>query len=409
MTHLRASAYAVKESVEPRRAGPGTVATRFGGQASRGMGSRLQPLANRNIVAINRGAVSPPLPLESQSSVSDITRSPDPPFPSRPALSAHTMNPIAALAFAALLCCLPACGNSREPASSNPSTQGRLQVSVSIPPQAEILRRIGGDHLEVHTFVSAAQDPHHFSPTPGDVLALGNSRLFFTTGMPFEEVLVSKIVDSAPGLEIVDTARAIAAWANAEDPTGHDHAAHREEKSHPEKHQEDGDHDHDHETDFHYWLSPPLIKIQAAEIQNALARVDPANAAAYSENLQAFLVDIDALHARIRKLLAPLEGQAFYVYHPAFGHFAETYSLRQEAIETGGKSPTPKQLMRLITQAREDGAKIIFVQPQFDPSSAQSVAAAIEGRVVPIDPLAEDVLSNLETIARAIHDAMSGP
>ena len=108
------------------------------------------------------------------------------------------------------------------------------------------------------------------------------------------------------------------------------------------------------------------------------------------------------MHARIAAALEPYRGQRFYVFHPAFGYFADAYGLRQEAVEAGGKvAHARSNFAALIQKAREDGVKIIFVQPQFDQRTAETVAEAIGGRVVPIDPLAKDVLAELRRHGRA--------
>ena len=89
--------------------------------------------------------------------------------------------------------------------------------------------------------------------------------------------------------------------------------------------------------------------------------------------------ELDGLDARIRRALRPFRGQTFYVFHPAFGYFADAYGLRQKSVETEGKSPTPRQLLALIKQARAEGVKIIFLQPQFDRRAADAVATALGG------------------------------
>ena len=104
--------------------------------------------------------------------------------------------------------------------------------------------------------------------------------------------------------------------------------------------------------------------------------------------------------------MEPYLGATFFVYHPAFGYFADAYGLYQEPVETGGQSPTPKALTAFIENAKKEGAKVIFVQPQFDQRNAETVAKAIGGKVVPLDPLAEDVLGNLKTIADSIATAL---
>lgn len=147
------------------------------------------------------------------------------------------------------------------------------------------------------------------------------------------------------------------------------------------------------------------LQLMAADMARAMIAHDPAHSVSYEKNLAATTVILEQLHQKIEQELAPHQGASFYVFHPAFGYFAQTYHLRQQAIETGGKSPTPRQLFSLIAQAKKNKARVIFVQPQFDPKSAQAVANAINGEVVPLDALAEDVVANLEIMAAKIQAA----
>ncbi|MFH1742105.1 MAG: zinc ABC transporter substrate-binding protein, partial [bacterium] len=105
-------------------------------------------------------------------------------------------------------------------------------------------------------------------------------------------------------------------------------------------------------------------------------------------------------------LLKPYRGESFYVFHPAFGYFGDAYGLKQEAVELEGKAPTPRQLSTLIKKARTENVRIIFVQPQFDKKSAEAVSNSIDGAVVPMDPLAKDVLKNLEEMAMKVGKAL---
>jgi zinc transport system substrate-binding protein len=45
---------------------------------------------------------------------------------------------------------------------------------------------------------------------------------------------------------------------------------------------------------------------------------------------------------------------------------------------------------------------VVFVQPQFDPSSAETLAREIGARVETLDPLAYDWPANLRRVARAV-------
>jgi len=63
-------------------------------------------------------------------------------------------------------------------------------------------------------------------------------------------------------------------------------------------------------------------------------------------------------------------------------------------------------LSDLIRKAKAENVKVIFVQPQFDKRGAEVVADAIGGVVLPLDPLAKDLLKNFEEIAVKIEHTL---
>jgi zinc transport system substrate-binding protein len=94
------------------------------------------------------------------------------------------------------------------------------------------------------------------------------------------------------------------------------------------------------------------------------------------------------------------------IYHPFMGYFAREYNLTQISIEELGKEPTASHIAELITIARKDNIKVIFVSPQFNSQSARAIASGIGGRVIPIDDLAREYIANLRTISNQLIEAM---
>lgn len=298
------------------------------------------------------------------------------------------------LALVAVIVLLAAVVVTRFGVSGSGTGDGRMVVAVTIPPQADLVERIAGDRVRVEIAVPPGQDPHAFSPSPRQVMELGRAAVFFRIGMPLEDQLLPRLGDAS--MRIVDTAADVhrRAFADGEGPPceGHHHG-----------HSHEG-HGHDCQAhaghpDPHVWLAPALLAVQADRISEALCDVDPAGAELYRANLQKLKERLDEVEAEIAAMLAPHRGQAFYVFHPSFGYFADAYGLRQMAVELEGKSPSPRQLRTLIAQAKADHVKVIFVQPQFDQRSAESIASAIGGSVVEIDPLRKNVIDNMVDIA----------
>jgi zinc transport system substrate-binding protein len=267
----------------------------------------------------------------------------------------------------------------------------RISVAVSVPPQAWLVEQIGGDRVTVQTLVPPGQDPHLFSLTPKRTLELARARVYFAAGLEFEETLVPRLKDSAAALRIVDMTAGIARELEGEAEHGH----------------ADDDHGHNHEVDRHVWVTPGNLIVMARHTATALSELDPEQRAAYAERLAAFEARMQALDESLAEALAPYKGQTFYVYHAAWGHLAAAYGLTQAAVQLGNQRPSPRLLRNLAKQAQDQGVRIIFVQPQFDPTDAHILAQAIGGSVVSIDPLAADVEANLTSITTALTEAMS--
>ena len=167
------------------------------------------------------------------------------------------------------------------------------------------------------------------------------------------------------------------------------------------------DHDHAHGIDPHFWTSPPLMKLAAAMVRDALAKHDPSHADDYRAGYDSLAAEIDRLDADLRSLFDDDEARrTFMVFHPAWGHFAAAYGLEQVAVAAEGKEPKPADLTRLITVARDRGIGVVFVQPQFSRKSAETIARAVGAEVVEADPLSPDWTANLRAVARAFAASM---
>ena len=243
------------------------------------------------------------------------------------------------------------------------------------------MERIGGERVEVSVLVRPGGSPATYSPTPRQLAELSKAKLFVRVGVPFEEGFINKVRETYPKLKIVDQRDNVRLLK--------------------------GVHDHVHgESDPHIWLDPKRLVVQAQNIGKALVEEDPENIAEYNTNMLMLIAELKALDKKIGVVMAPYKGQTLLVYHPAYGYFADSYGLKQVAVEAGGKEPGGKNLAEFIDRAREMKAKVIFVQPQFSKKSARLVAEAIGGKVVAMDPLARDVISNLEKMARTVAGAL---
>jgi zinc transport system substrate-binding protein len=214
--------------------------------------------------------------------------------------------------------------------------------------------------------------------------------VWILSGTEFEISLRPKIAVLFPGLRIVDGTEGVMFRSL-------------------EEHDDDDDAEHeDHsllEIDRHTWLGSGPAKILAAHVRDALSMIDSASAAHYAEQYEALVREIDEEFIRLRIDLAPLKGRSVFVYHPSFGYFLDEFGIHQEAVETGGKEPGPRDLSRLIEKAKQEQAAAIFVQTQFPANAAKTVAAAAGAELVSMDPLAGDWLANIRRMGESLKKA----
>lgn len=289
----------------------------------------------------------------------------------------------------------------------------KLKAFASILPQKYFVERIGGDHVDVDVLVGPGHSPATYEPTPRQMVELSKARVFFRIGVPFEDALVPKIQSAFRDVLIVDSHKGIK--LRQMDSESEHHETNESGESHKEVKDARGDHEegtdgHHHDAgtpDPHIWLDPILMKTLGRNICEALSRIDPTNAPEYSKNLKGLQNDLDRVNSKITSALAPIKGKEIFVFHPAYGYFADRYGIRQVAVETGGKEPSAKQLTTLIDKAKHAGVKVIFVQPQFDTKYAESITKATGGAVVPLDPLALEYIKNLEEMAVKVESALS--
>jgi zinc transport system substrate-binding protein len=210
------------------------------------------------------------------------------------------------------------------------------------------------------------------------------------------------LVDSTRGIERMSMA-AHYRHSEAEDQQNHaEDKQGRQSKAERSEHADEKDN-----LDPHIWLSPKLVKAQARNIHDALIQLDAKHQAEYQANLKSFLSDIDALDADIRTTLPGVKSRKFMVFHPAWGYFARDYELEMLPIEVGGQEPSAAELAKLITQAKAEGIKVVFAQPEFSARTANTIAREIGGEVLLISPLAPDWLSNLRQVAKIFAEVLS--
>ena len=233
--------------------------------------------------------------------------------------------------------------------------QDRLNVVASFSILGDFVRNVGGDRVSVTTLVGPDSDAHVYSPTPADAKRIADAKLVFVNGLGFEGWL-PRLVKSAGGKAAIVTATlGIAPLKLGSD------------------------------ADPHAWQSIGNAKVYVANIRDALAAADPANAEAFRSNASAYLADLDALDREVREAVAqiPQARRKVISTHGAFGYFAAAYGV--EFIAPVGVSTeseaSARDVAAIITQIRTAKIPAVFMENISDPRLIRRISAETGARV----------------------------
>jgi zinc/manganese transport system substrate-binding protein len=233
--------------------------------------------------------------------------------------------------------------------------QGRLNVVASFSILGDFASQVGGDRIAVTTLVGANSDVHVYTPTPADAKKVSDASLLIINGLGLEGWLPRLVQSSGGKATIVTATNGIA----------------------PRKLGSDAD--------PHAWQSVVNAKVYVANIRDALSRADPAGAATYSANAQAYLAKLDALDRDVRGAVAqiPEARRKVISTHDAFGYFAAAYGIAfiaPQGVSTESEA-SARDIAVIITQIRAGKIPAVFLENISDPRLMLRIAAETGAKV----------------------------
>lgn len=280
------------------------------------------------------------------------------------------MQTITRVLFSAFLAALLAagCAAPTPPAESTPA----LQIVATTSIVADVVQQIGGEHVAVSVLLPLGADPHTYEPAPQDLARVSDAALVFASGAGLEEFLEKLIANAGAQERLVLVSEGI----ELKDFGVEEHA----EEEGEARAEEQGEKDEHQDGDPHTWVDPNNVKAWVENIRARLSQADPANAALYQANADAYLAELDQLDAWIREQIAqiPPENRKIVTDHQVFGYFAERYGLEQVGAIIPGYStaaaPSAQEVAAIEDAIRDLGVKAVFVGETIAPTLAQRVA-----------------------------------
>lgn len=277
------------------------------------------------------------------------------------------------------------------------------------PLLTDLVKRVGGEHVEVHDLIGKTGDPHHFEPSANQLKATQGAVLYFVSGKGLESYLPSLKNILNGKATIVEVGETLPSIEGTCEHCEHEHEHEESDAAHEEEAEE-----HHHDIDPHWWHSVDQFRRSVAVVTAALSAADSAHAADFEKNANAYRDELDQLDKWMRKEIAkiPKERRMLATAHDAFGYFCKDYQF--EAFPVLGvnreQAPGAKELAELIADLKKHHVAAIFPEKESNPKilatltkdTGIALAESLIADGTTVDTYQEMMKHNVNAIVKAL-------
>ncbi|TBV03069.1 zinc ABC transporter substrate-binding protein ZnuA [Phytopseudomonas dryadis] len=287
------------------------------------------------------------------------------------------------------------------------SAQAEVRVLTSIKPLQLIAAAVQAGVGEPEVLLPPGASPHHYALRPSDMRRVQDVDLLYWVGPDLEGFMVRVLAGrDRPSVAVQDL---------PDMTLRHFGEQHGDEHEHEHEHEHADEHDHDHRPgtlDAHLWLLPANAWVIATRMAADLSQADPANAARYQANLQAFGQRLESLDPRLQSRLAPLANKPFFVFHEAFDYFEAAYGLRHAGVFSVASEVQPgaRHVAAMRERLQNSGPSCVFSEPPLRPRLAETLTAGLPVTLAELDSMGAAVpvdASGYEALLEGLADGLS--
>lgn len=228
-----------------------------------------------------------------------------------------------------------------------------VDVVASFTVLADIVKQVGGDHVNVKSLVQPNGDPHTFEPTPQDSESLAKANVVFVSGLGLEGWMDRLISASGYKGTIVVASNGINTRKMVDDGKTI--------------------------TDPHAWNSMQNGVIYATNVMNALIKADPEDAADIRKSGESYIQQLQKLDSWAKSEFASVAKNKRKVLtsHDAFGYFGQRYGvsfLAPVGFSTEAEA-SASDVASIIKQLKAEHINTYFMENQTDPRLVKQIAS----------------------------------
>lgn len=264
------------------------------------------------------------------------------------------------------------CKNKKE-------TNGKLNVVTTTSMITDLVKNIGGNHINLQGLMGSGVDPHLYKASEGDVTKLANADIIFYNGLHLE----GKLVEVFEKMKTQKTV-AIADALDKNTLIGSEYFASN--------------------YDPHIWFNTDYW-IQATQfVVEKLSEAIPEQKATFEANGTNYIKQLEALKSELSSTIETLstEKRILVTAHDAFNYFGKSFGF--EVVGLQGLSTATEagvqDVQKLSSFIIDNNVKAIFIESSVPKRTIEALQAAVnsKGHDVKIGGLLfSDALGNAET------------
>lgn len=245
----------------------------------------------------------------------------------------------------------------------------KLRVVATTNIIGDVVRRVGGDAIDLTQLLPAGSDPHSYQAKPDDLRQLNRADVIFINGLHLEEAMQPVLANLDGGAPVIAV--------NIGVPTREFGGGRGAEAEHAG-------------ADPHTWMDVRNVERWVENIVVALSALDPAHAEIFAANAAAYQTQLDTLHQELVASSASLPAQQrkLVTDHDNLGYLADAYGFTVTGAVIPSLStlaaPSAQELAALQQQVEQEGVKAIFVGTTVNPNVANQIAGDTGAVVIPI-------------------------
>lgn len=200
---------------------------------------------------------------------------------------------------------------------------------------------------------------HDYAVTPNDMKNLEDAQILVINGVGMESFM-DKVFQQFPSLKTVDSSKNIPVIKGEGDTGGNPHL----------------------------WVSISNAILQVKNIGEQLSVLDPADAAEFIANTDAYVKKLEAERDKMHQALDGLTKRDIITFHEAFPYFAKEFNLNIAGVieREPGSEPSARELSDSIDTIKKLKVQALFAEPQYPAKAAGNIAQETGLKIYVLDP-----------------------